>query len=437
MSFGFELIIIFIMLVINAFFASYEMAIASISRSRLAVLVGQKKKGAESAAFMKDRMEASLAVIQLGITFVGAIAAATGGAGIEESLSPVLEAKFGISPAWAEVISLICLIVPLSCFTIIFGELIPKVFALQNQERVCLFLSPAMKLISKIAYPVVSLFEGIVKRVVGFGSKQLDLENSNEQGLHELRAAVSLARSSKLIGAHEEKIVLSASSLAVRPVSSAMIPASDINMIYADLSLEQAFIKAHLDMHTRFPVCEKDGDVQTIIGYVNFKDIILALKVNPSDPSLRGITRQLKSFENQIPLSNVLSQMMQEKIHIALVRDQRNKIEGFITLEDILEELVGEIEDEFDRMPTHIHPYGNSWIVGGGLTMGFVAEKIGKDLKMLGAETGTATLNDWCGQRLGKIPHGGDFFEQGDIRVVIRKIRRKKVAEVIISDLRG
>jgi putative hemolysin len=433
MPFAFELITIFVMLIFNAFFASYEMALASISRSRLAVLLSQKKKGAEAAVFMKDRMEASLAVIQLGITLVGAIAAATGGAGIEESLSPVFENKFGFTETWAEVVSLICLIIPLSCFTIIFGELIPKVFALQNQERVCLGLSPVMKVLSFVVYPVVNLFEGIVKKIIAFGSKKMDLQKPEEQGLHELRAAVSLARSSKLIGAHEEKIVLSASNLAIRPVSSAMIPASDIAMISVSCSLDEAFVKAHMDMHTRFPVCEKENDPQTIIGYVNFKDIILALKVNPSDPSIRGITRPLKSFAVKTPISQVLSQMMQEKIHIALVRSNENKIEGFITLEDILEELVGEIEDEFDRMPTHIHPYGTSWIMGGGVPMHLVAEKMGKDLKLIQSEAVSLTLNDWCSQKLGRVPQGADIIEQDGIRVTIRKIRRKKVAEAILS----
>jgi putative hemolysin len=433
MPFAFELIVIVVMLLFNAVFAAYEMALASISRSRIAVLIQQKARGAEAAAFMKDRMEASLAVIQLGITFVGAIAAATGGAGIEESLSPVFE-RSGLSETWSEVLSLVCLIIPLSCFTIIFGELIPKVFALQNKEWVCLTLSPAMRSLAAIAYPIVTLFERIVKKVVGFGSKKLDLEEPQEQGLHELRAAVSLARSSKLIGAHEEKIVLSASNLSVRPVCSAMIPASDITMICVNGSLEEAFVKAHMDMHTRFPVCEKENAPQTIIGYVNFKDIMLALKVNPSEPTIRGITRPLKSFEAKVPVSQVLSQMMREKVHIALVHSTDNKIEGLITLEDILEELVGEIEDEYDRMPTHIHAYGDSWIMGGGVPMNIVADKIGKDLKALKAENIASTLNDWCAERLGRQPQGADIIEEDGVRVMVRKIRRKKVAEAIISN---
>lgn len=430
MSFGFELLVILVMIFLNAIFAGYEMALASISRARLSALVSQKKKGAEAAAYMKDRMEASLAVIQLGITFVGAIAAATGGVGIEEALSPFLS-NLGLSETWSEIISLICLIIPLSLLTIVFAELIPKIFSLRNKELVCLALSPAMKFLAMITYPIVAMFEKIVKKVIGFGFYASEAEESKQQSFYELRAAASLARNSKLIGAQEEKIVISAAQLSVLPIDSIMIPAPDILMIYAQSSLEEALIKAHMDMHTRFPVCEKENDPQTIVGYVNFKDIVLALKVSPSNPTVRGIMRPIKGFERKTVLSNAMEQMIREKIHIALVLSQQNAIEGMITLEDIFEELVGKIEDEFDRMPTHIHPYGPAWIFGGGVPLRTVNTKLGGDF--FSAEDKVVTLNDWCHQKLGRAPKGGDVITEENIRLMVRKTRRKKAAEIILN----
>ena len=142
MPFGFELMVIGAMLFFNAVFAAYEMALASVSHSRLMLLVSEKKKGAGEAAFMKDRMEASLAVIQLGITLFGAIAAATGGAGVEESVAPFLHEVWRIPNVLSEFLALLLLILPLSALTIMFAELVPKMFALQNKEWVCLALSP-------------------------------------------------------------------------------------------------------------------------------------------------------------------------------------------------------------------------------------------------------------------------------------------------------
>ena len=134
------------MIFFNAIFAAYELALASISRTRLTYLVQIKKKGSVEALFMKDRMEASLAVVQLGITFVGAIAAATGGAGVTENLSPYLQNHYGLSEHMAEFISLAVLIIPLSTLTIIFSELIPKTYAMRNSEWVVLTLSKIIQI---------------------------------------------------------------------------------------------------------------------------------------------------------------------------------------------------------------------------------------------------------------------------------------------------
>src|SRR5437762_6077433 len=123
MPFAYELAVIVFMLLCNGFFAAYEIALASISRMRLVVLVNQKRKGAEEALFMKDRMEASLAVAQVGLTLAGAIAAATGGAGVTELFAPYLAHRFGWSEGASEIVAIIFLIIPFSLAMILFGEL--------------------------------------------------------------------------------------------------------------------------------------------------------------------------------------------------------------------------------------------------------------------------------------------------------------------------
>lgn len=433
MTFGFELIVIAIMLVLNAVFASYEMALASISRVRLATLCQEKKKGAEQAAYMKDRMEASLAVVQLGITFAGAVAAATGGAGVQESFTPYLTNILGIPDPYAEVLALICLVIPLSAFTIIFAELVPKMFALDNREGVCLALSPMMKGIATIADPVVSFFETIVKKIMSMSAKRIKIETAvdDKQGLHELKAAVALARTSRLMGAHEEKIVLSAAQLSTRKVSDIMLQASDISTISLTSSLADALIKAHLDMHTRFPVSEKEDDPQTIVGYVNFKDIVNALKVNPEDPTVCGIMRSIKRVDADSSLSQVLSEMIHEKVHIAVAVSKGGQVLGMVTLEDIIEELVGEIEDEYDRLPTHIHPFGPGWIMGGGVPINLVASTV--NFSLPGDTTQSPILAEWFSRKLGRSPKPGDTVQLNTLQVTVRKLRRKKLYEGIVT----
>ena len=433
--FSYELVVIALMLVFNAIFAAYEMGLASISRARLAILFNEKKKGAAEAAFMKDKMEASLATIQLGITMVGVVAAATGGAGVEKMFVPYLQYKLGISATLSAMLAIVLLIIPLTFVIIVFGELVPKMLALNNKEWIVLRLSPIMKVLSQAIHPIVSIIEITVKKVVGLLTLWGGIEPSSQgQWLHELRAAVSLARTSKLMGEREEKIVLAAAHLSTHLVRDILIPAQDISMIYVGSSLVDALAKAHLDMHTRFPVCMKENDPQSIDGYVNFKDIVAALRVNPSDPTIRGISRPIKKVKGDTPLSHLLEAMIREKNHIVIVTSSEGAVLGMVTLEDIIEELVGEIEDEFDRLPTHIHPYGSScWIVGGGVPMSTVASTAGLDWSGKFSDGKVPTVAEWCVQQIGQPLKGGEVIESDNLRVVPRKFRRKKVSEAMVT----
>jgi len=437
MNVGYEILVITLMLFINAVFAAYEMALASISRARISTLCLLKKRGAEDAAFMKDRMEASLAVVQLGITLAGAVAAATGGAGAQESLRPYFTQQ-GIPNFYAEILSLVCIVIPLSAFTIIFAELVPKMFALDNRESVCLTLSPFMKKIAWVADPVVSFLEAMVKLVmtaVTFKKNSIDDTVSDKQSLYELKAAAALARTSRLIGAQEEKIVLSAAQLSQRKVTDIMLEADDISMIPVDDSLSEALIKAHLDMHTRFPVCEKAGRPQTIIGYLNFKDIVNALKLTPDSPSVKGITRPIMRLASETPLSQALSEMMRDNAHIAILVSPTREILGMITLEDIIEDLVGEIEDEFDRLPTHLQACGAGWIMGGAVPIKTVAATLGMQPSWAEAQESSLTLADWVAHKLGRDIEGGEILSLDGITVTVRKLRRRKLAEALVSKI--
>jgi putative hemolysin len=297
-----------------------------------------------------------------------------------------------------------------------------------------------MKALSILAYPIVRIFEYLVKKMGSFGAKKIRRQVIREelQELYELRAAVSLARAARLIGAHEEKIVLAAAHLSGRHIRDIMIPAVDISMIPIDVSLNEALIRAHLDLHTRFPVCSKEGDPQTIEGYINFKDIVLALKMSPQTPNVRGITRAITRVYSMSPIADVLSLMMQNKTHIALVTARDGKILGLITLEDILEELVGEIEDEFDRLSLNIQPYGNAWLSGGGVPMKVLAKKLEIPDFPEDSPEGAMSLAEWCTKKLGgRPPKGGETFNIANISIIVRKLRRRRLSEAIVSRTTG
>jgi putative hemolysin len=427
--FIYEITIILLMLVFNAAFSCYEMALASITHSRLNVLLNEKRKGAVDAVFMKEHMEQSLAVIQLGITLVGAIAAAVGGAGVEEAFAPYLIKTFYLSIGWANFISLIVFIVPLTFFTIIFGELFPKMFALNNKERVLLKLSPLFRSLTTLLSPITSIMENMVKRMVEITSRLKSKPLADEHStLHELHAAASLARQAKIMGAREEKIVLAAAMLSTRTVKEIIIPIEDVSIIASSSKLSEALIHAHMDMHTRFPACTKPNDPQTIVGYINFKDIVAALKNNPTNPTVSGIMRPMKKIPQNTILSQLLEQMIQEKIHIVITADENNKITGLVTMEDILEELVGDIDNAYERLPVHIYSYESSWIIGGSAALNKVCEitKI-----CIPENEQNMTIAEWWQKQTKEA-----FKESlmlGNYSIAARKYKRKKVAEVIIT----
>jgi putative hemolysin len=432
-----ELLVILVMIVLNGLFAAYEIALASIHASRLQVLANDRRRGAKAALHMKQRTEASLAVVQLGITLVGATAAATGGAGAEESIEPILR-QLGFSVAVAQFTSIALVVAALTIVTIILGELAPKVFALRNKEWVCLQLSPTMQWFSYCVWPAVWILERSVLWIMHWGERRRKsstspgAEVSDEVAVQQIHEAAALARMSSLIGHREEGIIVSASRLAATPLRRIMLPAQYIGMLAIQQTLSDALVTAHQEMHTRLPVTEEAGNPQRIIGYVNFKDIIAALRLSPKDPSLRNLIRRLPSFQAEMSVADCLEQLIRERNHIALVRDPDGTTIGMITLEDIVEELVGEIHDEFDRMPSHLTPAGPGWIAGGFVPLSLLREKTGIDLRPLG-EKPLYTLSDWIVERLGRPPRGGDDIEEDSFRIVVRKTRHVLVHEAYLN----
>ena len=193
--------IILLMLGFNALLAAYEMALASVSRTKLSILAQEKRLGADAALFMKDHMEGSLAVVQIGITLVGAIAAAFGGASADEAFAPILQNWLGVSKSIAELLAMAFVVVPLSFITIVFGELTPKTFAIKNKEMVVLKLSPLMRVMYSVLYPIVKIMETLVRFFTHKSfTKTPDPKEAQKAAMADLRTAAAIASSSRLFG---------------------------------------------------------------------------------------------------------------------------------------------------------------------------------------------------------------------------------------------
>lgn len=427
--------IMILMLALNALLAAYEMALASASRTKLSILTQEKKRGAESALYMKDHMEGSLATIQIGITLVGAVAAAVGGAGAGEWFSPWLQNTFHLHARLANALAVIVVVLPLSFITIVFAELTPKTFALKNKEWVVLHFSPSMRQLYRLMYPVVRIMEAIValltKKTV---RKNTDAKEAQKAAMADLRAAAAIASSSRLFGKTEEKIVLSSAMFCVRKIKEIQVPLEQVYMLDADDTIADTFVKAHLDMHTRFPVRQRKDDPQSIIGYLNFKDIFNATKtaVQGETPTTRSIMRPMLRLDEDTIISSALQQMMKARQHICLVTDDE-QITGILTLEDIFEELVGEIEDEYDFFPAYIRPFGNGLVVSATANM----REVFSALNLQPPEDLPSSVNaeQWAALQAGHALGPSESVARAGLHMAARKFRRHKLMELLVTKI--
>jgi putative hemolysin len=431
---GIELVVVILMVAMNAVFAGYEIALASVSGARLKALTRGNHFAAGAAVRMKENMERSLAVLQLGMTLVGAIAAATSGVWASERIEPELR-QMGFSPVAASVAAIALVVVPLTGMTILCGELMPKLFALRHKEWVCLRLSPMMQWVAISTRPFVWLLERVALTLMSFTERHWklgDTVRSEVAELQELRAVAALARTARLIGAREENIILGAARLSSRPIRDIMLPTGRIDMLNVNDPVHDCLVEAHVDMHTRYPVTERAGDPQGIVGYVNFKDIVAHLRQTPREPSMRAIVRAIPILSAEAPIASGLESLLREHTHIAIVRADAGQILGMVTLEDILEELIGDIEDEYDVLPNHALAAVNGWAVGGGIGLSRMYEVTGIDLR-IPEPKGVLTLSGWVVARLGRKVRSGDEVQTRDVKVTVRKARRGHVVEAQIS----
>lgn len=425
------LLVILLMLGANALLAAYEIALASISRTRLSLLMQSKRSGAEAALYMKDHIEGSLATVQIGITLVGAIAAAFGGSDAGARLAPWLREHLYLSRHMANALAMICVVLPLSFLTIVFAELAPKTFAIKNKEFVVLRLSPCMRVLYAVLAPIVRIMEAIVRALTRRFSRTPDPKEIQKTAWEDLRTAAAIASSSRLFGKTEEKIVLSSAQFCIRTIREIQVPLDQVYMLDANDSIADTFVKAHLDMHTRFPVRGNPQDPQSIIGYLNFKDIFLSTKIAQGGPtSTRSIMRPILRLEADTIISAALEKLMKNKQHICLVTEE-TKITGIVTLEDIFEEMVGEIEDEYDFFPAYIRPFGQALAASAAAKMTDIFERL--DLPVPADVTPTTTVEQWVSQKLGHEPTKNEKIRQNGILLETRKFRRHKMMETLIS----
>ena len=343
----FNLVIIAILIALTAFFVTSEFAIVKIRSSRIDQLIEEGNSKAVSAKKVISNLDEYLSACQLGITITALGLGWIGESTIEHMLSPLF-LTLNIPESATQIFSVGIAFATITFLHVVVGELAPKTLAIQKAELITLVMSRPLILFYKIMYPFIWVLNGSARIVSGiFGLKPVS-ENEIAHTEEELRIILSESYKSGEINQSEFKYVNKIFEFDNRIAKEIMVPRTEMVSLSKDDSLETFLQVLREEKFTRYPVI--DGDKDHIIGLINIKEIMTDLigNENHSSQTLESYTRPIIRVIETIPIHDLLVRMQKDRVHMAVLMDEYGGTSGLVTVEDILEEIVGEIRDEFD-----------------------------------------------------------------------------------------
>ena len=338
-----ELLVILLLVVLEAVFVAAEIALITIRRSRVEQLIDEGRRGARRVRRLIEDPSRLLAVVQIAVTFVGFLSSAYAAV----NLTTRLESLFVNVPVLKEVAGGAALLVVttlLALFFIVFGELVPKTLALAHTDRFALVLAGPVEVLGRILGPVVSILTGITRVIAaGFGA---DVAARAQITTEELKLIVERGGEEGVLEAEEEQMISAVIELGERRVHEVMVPRTDMTALPVTAGLDEVIDTIIGEGHSRIPVFEKTID--KVVGILYAKDLLPFLKGEDRQPDLRTLLRTPLFVPESMSIDDLLHKLQGRKVHLAIVLDEYGGTAGMVTIEDLLEEIVGDIQDEYD-----------------------------------------------------------------------------------------
>lgn len=328
-----ELTVIIICLFLNALLASSETALIALNKPALKALSRQGNEKAQQLLDLRENPERTLSTIQVGITFVGAFAAAIGGAGAEEALAPWLNVQFNFSEAMAELIAILIVVIPLTYATVVFGELVPKTLALRRSMHIASLSATWLQAASRILNPIVSLLEWSTKKIVNFFPAKHTIEEENE---HDNESSLL-----ENVSSQNRQYIMNMVKIERTSVKEIFVPWKEVSFIEATQSIGEVEKTVISSGHTRLPVLEN----HQVIGILNAKEFLAYQKSGQTD--WKKLCRPVVTIQENSWILTALRLLQDKRAHMAIVF-KGNQKKGIVTMEAIFEEIIGDIYDEND-----------------------------------------------------------------------------------------
>ena len=421
-----EIGVIAVLIVINALFVAAEIALITVRRSRIQQLIEEGNRGARRVNRLVSQPGRFLAVIQLGITFVGFLAAAFAGASLVGTLELAI-AGVPVIGNQATLVALLLVTLVISIVTIIFGELVPKTLALAHAESLALVVARPVEWVGRIFAPLVwflTATTGAITRMLGVPEAQQDRLTAEE-----LMILVERGGQQGTIEAEEKQMIGAVLELGEQRVHEVMVPRIDIKAVPATVPLEELVDTIVREGHSRIPVYEETID--NIVGILYAKDLLPFLG-RGEQPQTTSILRTPLFVPESITIDDLLHNFQRRKVHIAIVLDEYGGTAGLVTIEDLIEEIVGEIQDEYDvEEPMIVDLADNEARVDGRASVDDMAEHFDVELDGVDSEQ-YDTVGGLVYHHIGGVPTVGDTVEVAGLTLTVESTDGRRVSKVLV-----
>ena len=422
-----EFIIILLLLVLNGIFAMYEIALVSSSKARLETLVGKGNKRARGVLKQLEEPEKFLSTIQIGITLIGIVSGAYGGATIADDIEPLFLMVPGTA-AYADTLAMVTVVAVITYLSLIIGELVPKSIALNNPEKWATMLSPFMIVLTKVSYPFVCLLSASTKLM----NKAIGLNNGEERQMTQDELKMILHQSSEqgIIDKEETEMLRDVFRFSDKRANDLMTYRRDIVVLHPTDTPEEVLHIIREQHFSKYLLVERGKD--EIIGVVSVKDIILMM--GGEQPfNLRNIARPPLFIPESLYAKKVLELFKKNKNKFGVVVDEYGNTEGIITLHDLTESIFGDIREENETEEEDIIVrQDGSMLVEASMNLDDFMETMGilnyDDLK----EEDFTTLSGLAMFLIGRVPKAGDLFTYKNLDFEIVDMDRGRVDKLLV-----
>ena len=420
-----ELAVAVALIALNGVFALSELAVVSSRKSRLRSMVEERRSGARAALALAEEPGRFLSTVQIGITLVGILSGVVSGAALGERLATIL-VDAGLPKGWADTLGYGLVIGIITYLSVIVGELVPKHLALRDPEGVACKVSPAMRLVSRVAKPAVWLLDASTRAV--FRLIGQETESASAVTEEEIRHLVAEAETAGVIETGERKMIAGVLRLGDRAVRGVMTPRTDVDWI--DLHRDEEEIRAALlaSPHSRLPVAE--GGADNMVGVLQVRDLVKPLMAGES-LDLRRHVRRAPVLPDTLDALDALNALQEAEVPMALVHDEYGHFDGLVTPADILDSIAGAFRSE-DPEPEAVQRADGSWLIAGWMPVDEMADQLGIKLE---ASRDYETAAGLVIERLQRLPETGETCDIAGWRFEVVDLDGRRVDKILVTRL--